>query len=118
MILPLFNLFFLMYAQIFLVTSVRAIDFPPQIAASSALSDFGAKIPRPFFFMAMAFLLLAAFLAVLPAAFFSAVIFFSTAFGVFGFVVFTTVVLTVVFLAVVVVLTVICAEKNRCEPLS
>ena len=47
---PLDSLFFLMYPQSFLVTSVRAIVFPPQIAASSALSDFGAKIPRPFFF--------------------------------------------------------------------
>ena len=57
-----------MCPQIFFVTSVRAIVFEPQIAASSALSDFGAKIPTPFFFMAIAFLLLAAFLDALPAA--------------------------------------------------
>merc|ERR1719265_991742 len=83
-----------MYPQIFFVTSVRGIVFPPQIAASSALSDFGAKIPRPFFFMANAFLLLAADLDALPAAFFAAVIFLSTAFGVLGLVVFTAVVFT------------------------
>jgi len=44
------NFFALMYPQIFFVTSVRAIVLAPQIAASSALSDFGAKIPTPFFF--------------------------------------------------------------------
>merc|ERR1719311_775748 len=41
-----------MYTQIFLVTSVRAIDFPPQIAANAGLRVFGAKSPTPFFFIA------------------------------------------------------------------
>merc|ERR1719401_1688820 len=58
-----------MYTQIFLVTSVRAIDFPPQIAANAGLRVFGAKSPTPFFFMAAAFFLPAAFEAVLPRAF-------------------------------------------------
>merc|ERR550537_416657 len=40
-----------MYTQIFFVTSVRAIDFPPQIAANAGLSVFGAKMPTPFFFV-------------------------------------------------------------------
>merc|ERR1711924_270830 len=38
-----------MYSQTFLVTSVRAIFLPPQIAARASESCFGAKIPRPFF---------------------------------------------------------------------
>merc|ERR1711907_705956 len=58
-----------MYTQIFLVTSVRGIDFPPQIAANAGLRVFGAKSPTPFFFMAAAFFLPAAFEAVLPRAF-------------------------------------------------
>merc|ERR1719446_1555743 len=41
-----------MYSQTFLVTSVRAIFLPPQTAARASESCFGAKIPRPFFFMA------------------------------------------------------------------
>merc|ERR1719191_1727049 len=45
-----------MYTQIFLVTSVRGMDFPPQIAASAGLSVFGAKMPTPFFFAAVIFL--------------------------------------------------------------
>merc|ERR1712070_1303119 len=61
-----------MYTQIFFVTSVRGIDFPPQIAANAGLRVFGAKIPTPFFFMAKAFFLPAAFIATLPAAFFVA----------------------------------------------
>merc|ERR1712070_1002407 len=44
-----------MYTQIFFVTSVRGIDFPPQIAANAGLRVFGAKMPTPFFFMARAF---------------------------------------------------------------
>merc|ERR1719274_76188 len=55
-----------MYTQIFLVTSVRGMDFPPQIAASAGLRVFGAKMPTPFF---------------------SAVIFFNVAFVGFVFVV-------------------------------
>merc|ERR1719261_1664200 len=61
-----------MYTQIFFVTSVRGITFPPQIAASAGESVFGAKIPTPFFFMAATFFLAAAFFAFLPAAFFAA----------------------------------------------
>merc|ERR1719398_465572 len=39
-----------MYAQIFFVTSVRGNFFAPQIAASSGLRTFGAKMPFPAFF--------------------------------------------------------------------
>merc|ERR1719408_194023 len=49
-----------MYTQIFFVTSVRGIDFPPQIPAKAGLSVFGAKRPFPAFFCARAFFLLAA----------------------------------------------------------
>merc|ERR1719333_1872989 len=63
-----------MYTQIFLVTSVRGMDFPPQISANAGLRVFGAKMPTPFFFMA------SALFAFLPAVFFSAVIFFNVAF--------------------------------------
>merc|ERR1719327_2122650 len=59
-----------MYTQIFLVTSVRRIDFPPQTAANAGLRVFGAKSPTPFFFIAAATLLPDAFDAVLPSAFF------------------------------------------------
>merc|ERR1719488_115632 len=45
---------FLMYAQIAFVTSVRAIFGLPQMAARSALSVFGAKMPLPAFFIARA----------------------------------------------------------------
>merc|ERR1719388_661726 len=90
MIRPWLRLFFLMYTQIFFVTSVRGIVFPPQIAANASLSFFGAKMPTPFFFMAAAFFLPAAFFAFLPIARFSAVIFFKVAFV--GFVVLTVVV--------------------------
>merc|ERR1719498_1927765 len=76
-----------MYPQIFLVTSVRGIVFPPQMAANAGLSVFGAKIPTPFFFMAMAFFLPAAARDFLPAAFFPAVIFFNVAFVIVVFVV-------------------------------
>merc|ERR1719214_539780 len=61
-----------MYTQIFFVTSVRGIDFPPQIAANAGLRVFGAKSPTPFFFMAAATFLELAFMAVLPRAFFVA----------------------------------------------
>merc|ERR1719155_273319 len=69
-----------MYTQIFLVTSVRGIDLPPQISASAGLRVFGAKMPTPFFFMANAFFFPVALWAFLPAVFFSAVIFFNVAF--------------------------------------
>merc|ERR1719463_820843 len=60
-----------MYTQIFFVTSVRGIDFPPQIAANAGLRVFGAKSPTPFFFMAAVTFLALAFRAVLPRAFFA-----------------------------------------------
>merc|ERR1719235_753609 len=44
-----------MYSHTFLVTSVRAIFFPPQIALNASLSCLGAKIPFPAFFIASAF---------------------------------------------------------------
>merc|ERR550514_877711 len=80
-----------MYTQIFLVTSVRGMVFPPQMAANASLSFFGAKMPMPFFFIAAAIFFPFALLAVLPAAFFAAVIFFKAAF------------VTVVFVVVVVI---------------
>merc|ERR1719253_2274118 len=83
-----------MYSQTFLVTSVRGSVDLPQIAASSVLSFFGAKMPLPAFFMAAAIFLPLALLAALPAAFFVAVI--------VGFFVFVIVVATVVFVVVVI----------------
>merc|ERR1719465_379860 len=83
-----------MYSQTFLVTSVRAIFFPPQIAANASLSCLGAKIPFPAFFLPVAFC------AVLPKRRFSAVIFFSAAFVIVVF--FVVVVGTVVFVVVVI----------------
>merc|ERR550537_1911821 len=81
-----------MYAQIFFVTSVRGIFLPPQIAASESLKAFGAKIPRPFFFMAAASFLPFAFFVALRAAF--------VAFVIVAF--FVVVVGTVVFVVVVI----------------
>merc|ERR1719453_658786 len=49
-----------MYSHTFFVTSVRAIDFPPQISANAGLRDFFANRPLPAFFIAKAFFLLAA----------------------------------------------------------
>merc|ERR1711998_592792 len=69
---PLFKPCFLMYTQIFFVTSVRGIFFPPQISANAGLRVFGAKRPTPFFFMAAAIFFPDALLAVLPRAFFVA----------------------------------------------
>merc|ERR1719191_441939 len=89
-----------MYTQIFLVTSVRGIFVPPQIAANAGLRVFGAKSPTPFFFMAAAFLFPAALLAVLPRAFFVAFKAFVVAFVIVGF--FVVVVVTVVFVVVVI----------------
>merc|ERR1712182_95982 len=79
-----------MYTQIFLVTSVRGIDFPPQTAANAGLRVFGAKSPTPFFFIAAATLLPDAFDAVLPSAFFvalSALVVALVTVGFFGLVV-------------------------------
>merc|ERR1719487_886888 len=91
-----------MYSQTFLVTSVRAIFLPPQTAARASESCFGAKIPRPFFFMAKAFFLLAALMLALLVRFFSAVIFFNAALVSVVFFVVTVAVGTVVFVVVVV----------------
>merc|ERR1712182_41679 len=71
-----------MYTQIFLVTSVRGIDFPPQTAANAGLRVFGAT----------ATLLPDAFAAVLPSAFFvalSALVVALVTVGFFGLVVAT-----------------------------
>merc|ERR1719353_2322504 len=95
MMRPLFKPFFLMYTQIFFVTSVRGIDFPPQTAANASLSFFGANRPTAFF-------LLAADMFFLPWRFFSAVIFFKVAFVIVVFVVFATVVFAVVLVVVVI----------------
>merc|ERR1719159_1869121 len=84
-----------MYSQTFLVTSVRAIFLPPQMAARLSESALGAKMPTPFFFMASAFFLPALLMLVLPIRFFSAVIFFNVAFV-------SVVVATVVFVVVVI----------------
>merc|ERR1719379_2482150 len=84
-----------MYSQTFLVTSVRAIFLPPQMAARLSESALGAKMPKPFFFMANAFFLPALLMLVLPIRFFSAVIFFNVVFV-------TVVVATVVFVVVVI----------------
>merc|ERR1719201_3038197 len=82
-----------MYTQIFFVTSVRGIFLPPQIAASESLKAFGAKIPRPFFFMAAASFLPFAFFATLPAAFFVALVIVAFFVVVVGTVVFVVVVI-------------------------
>merc|ERR1719238_2655354 len=76
-----------MYTQIFLVTSVRGIVFPPQIAANAGLNVFGAKIPTPFFFMAAA--------SFLPDAFFAFLSALSFAFVAFVMVVFVVVVVVI-----------------------
>merc|ERR1719453_2254380 len=90
-----------MYTQIFFVTSVRGMDFPPQMSASGTLSFFGAKMPTPFFFMAIAFFLADALFAFLPAVRFSAVIFFNVAF------------VTVVFVVVVVAVAFVISMEER-----
>merc|ERR1719440_290527 len=85
-----------MYTQIFFVTSVRGIVFPPQIAANAGLRVFGAKSPTPFFFMAAAIFFPEALLAVLPRAFFVAFKAFLVATVTVVFVVVVTVVLVVI----------------------
>merc|ERR550537_75866 len=87
-----------MYSQTFFVTSVRASVDLPQIAASSVLSFFGAKIP-------------------LPARRFSAVIFFNAAFVivVFFVVVVATVAFVVVGATVVFVVVVIAVGRMRVQ---
>merc|ERR1719326_42544 len=86
-----------MYSHTFLVTSVRAIFFAPQIALNASLSCLGAKIPFPAFFIALLML-------VLPMRRFSAVIFFNVALVsvVFFVVVAVGLAVTVVFVVVVI----------------
>merc|ERR1712010_38053 len=84
-----------MYTQMAFVTSVRGITFLPQIAANASLSFFGAKMPLPAFFIANAFFLPFAFLAIMPIVFFSALVLL-VATVVFATVVFATVVLATV----------------------
>merc|ERR1719473_1376402 len=62
MMRPALSLFFLMYTQMAFVTSVRGITFLPTSAARAGDSVFGAKIPKPFFFMSAARLAPAAFI--------------------------------------------------------
>merc|ERR1719183_2354833 len=69
-----------MYSHTFFVTSVRANDLAPQIAAKASLRLFFAKMPLPAFFMASAFFLAVSDCAFLPILRFSAVIFFNAAF--------------------------------------
>merc|ERR1719408_168033 len=57
-----------MYTQTFLVTSVRGRVFAPQTAASASLSFFGAKMPLPAFFMAIATVVFATVLVVVVIA--------------------------------------------------
>merc|ERR1719201_1226662 len=83
-----------MYSQTFLVTSVRGSVDLPQIAVSSVLSFFGAKMPLPAFFMAAAIFLPLALLVALSVAF--------VAFVIVGFFVVVVVVATVVFVVVVI----------------
>merc|ERR1719199_2157206 len=90
-----------MYSQTFLVTSVRGSVDLPQIAASSVLSFFGAKMPLPAFFMAAAIFLPLALLAALPAAFFVALS-----------VAFVIVVATVVFVVTAVFVVVVIAIEE------
>merc|ERR1719473_386112 len=98
-----------MYSQTFLVTSVRGSVDLPQIAASSVLSFFGAKMPLPAFFMAAAIFLPLALLAALPAAFFVAL---SVAFVAFVIFVFVIVVATVVFVVTAVFVVVVIAIEE------
>merc|ERR1719353_63761 len=100
MVRPSFNLWLLMYTQIFFVTSVRGSDFAPQMAAKAGLKVFLAKMPFPAFFIARAFFLADALLAILPAVFLAALIFFNSALVIVVFVVFTTAVLVVVVIAI------------------
>merc|ERR1719331_2691191 len=98
-----------MYSQTFLVTSVRGSVDLPQIAASSVLSFFGAKMPLPAFFIAAAIFLPLALLAALPAAFFVALSVAFVALVIVGFFV-VVVVATVVFVVVVIAI-----EEVKCK---
>merc|ERR1719355_572886 len=85
-----------MYTQIFLVTSVRGIDFPPQTAANAGLRVFGAKSPFPAFFIAAATLLPDAFFVAL-----SALVVALVTVGFFGLVVATFVFFVAVFVILI-----------------
>merc|ERR1719305_1063946 len=100
-----------MYSQMAFVTSVRGITFLPQIAANASLSFFGAKMPLPAFFIANAFFLPFAFLAIMPIVFFSALVIVAFLVLVVATVVLATVVFATVVLATVV-LVVICERGN------
>merc|ERR1719305_1649826 len=68
-----------MYTQIFFVTSVRGAVFTPQTFANASLSFFGAKMPTPFFFIALsdafvAFVMVGFFVAVVVTVVFFAVV--------------------------------------------
>merc|ERR1711959_572666 len=63
---PLFSPFFLMYAHTALVIATRlALPLMPVTFARAADCDTGLKRPEPFFFMAAALFLPAAFMALL-----------------------------------------------------
>merc|ERR1719240_862662 len=59
-----------MYAQIFFVTSVRGAVFTPHTFANASDNFFGAKMPTPFFFIALS----VAFVAFVMVGFFVAVV--------------------------------------------
>merc|ERR1719453_646125 len=102
-----------MYTQMAFVTSVRGITLLPQIAANASLSFFGAKMPLPAFFIANAFFLPFAFLAIMPRVFFSALVLRNSALVMVAFLVVATVVLATV-LATVVFVVVISIEARKC----
>merc|ERR1719426_681661 len=93
-----------MYTQMAFVTSVRGITFLPQIAANASLSFFGAKMPLPAFFIANAFFLPFAFLAIMPIVFFSALVLRNSALVMVAFLVVVVVVATVVLATVLATL--------------
>merc|ERR1719472_254666 len=103
MMQPVERPFFLIYTQMLFVTSVRGITFLPQIAANASLSFFGAKMPLPAFFIANAFFLPFAFLAIMPIVFFSALVLRNSALVIVVLVVATVVFATVVLATVVLV---------------
>merc|ERR1719258_534627 len=62
-----------MYSHTFFVTSVRANDLAPQIAAKASLRLFFAKMPLPAFFMA-AFVIVVFFVVVVGTVVFVVVV--------------------------------------------
>merc|ERR1719453_1403832 len=104
MVRPSFNLWALMYAQSFFVTSGRVSFLPPQIFARSALKFTGAKRPMPFFFACRdAFLLPALRLRLTCARFAACALSDNGFFTVFVAVVVASVVLVMAVLVVVVI---------------